>query len=250
VFSAWDSVAGVGYTYDLNWNKYLSDFIGADASANAAGNATVLNNAKVATSLVGAGGVIFDDVLTGLPFGADTSNVQWSLGAFDNGGRTRMLITKDVTDVAAFAPTSNNVKAAVTGFSSYAAASNDFIVGPAASDYALDGYAVTSDTNGAGYAGNMGNAFVNNLSDTTNTLGSQSFMYFLAQSTQASSNLAALQQQLKTVNGDSIVVKTYQQGGQWRLNIAAVAAVPEPESYAMFLAGLGLMGFIARRRKA
>jgi hypothetical protein len=24
--------------------------------------------------------------------------------------------------------------------------------------------------------------------------------------------------------------------------------VPEPESYALFLAGLGLMGFIARRR--
>lgn len=29
-----------------------------------------------------------------------------------------------------------------------------------------------------------------------------------------------------------------------------IAAVPEPESYAMFLAGLGLMGTIARRRKA
>lgn len=29
-----------------------------------------------------------------------------------------------------------------------------------------------------------------------------------------------------------------------------VAAVPEPESYAMFLAGLGLIGGIARRRKA
>jgi len=29
-----------------------------------------------------------------------------------------------------------------------------------------------------------------------------------------------------------------------------VAAVPEPETYAMLLAGLGLMGFIARRRKA
>jgi hypothetical protein len=28
----------------------------------------------------------------------------------------------------------------------------------------------------------------------------------------------------------------------------AVTAVPEPESYALFLAGLGLMGFIARRR--
>jgi hypothetical protein len=29
-----------------------------------------------------------------------------------------------------------------------------------------------------------------------------------------------------------------------------VAAVPEPETYAMFLAGLGLMGFMARRRGA
>ncbi|MDP1658872.1 MAG: PEP-CTERM sorting domain-containing protein [Methylotenera sp.] len=28
-----------------------------------------------------------------------------------------------------------------------------------------------------------------------------------------------------------------------------VAAVPEPETYAMMLAGLGLMGFVARRRK-
>jgi hypothetical protein len=29
-----------------------------------------------------------------------------------------------------------------------------------------------------------------------------------------------------------------------------ITAVPEPESYAMLLAGLGLMGFVARRRKA
>ena len=33
------------------------------------------------------------------------------------------------------------------------------------------------------------------------------------------------------------------------LEIAAVTQVPEPESYAMFMAGLALMGFIARRRK-
>jgi hypothetical protein len=34
------------------------------------------------------------------------------------------------------------------------------------------------------------------------------------------------------------------------LNLPPVAAVPEPETYAMLLAGLGLIGFTARRRKA
>ena len=33
-------------------------------------------------------------------------------------------------------------------------------------------------------------------------------------------------------------------------SISAVAAVPEPETYAMLLSGMALMGFVARRRKA
>ena len=33
------------------------------------------------------------------------------------------------------------------------------------------------------------------------------------------------------------------------LTTAILTPVPEPETYAMFMAGLGLMGFIARRRK-
>ena len=58
-------------------------------------------------------------------------------------------------------------------------------------------------------------------------------------------------QQLTSVNdgtmfgGQSIIAKTYLQDGQWRLQIAAV---PEPETYAMLLAGLGFIGAIARRR--
>jgi hypothetical protein len=38
-------------------------------------------------------------------------------------------------------------------------------------------------------------------------------------------------------------------GGNRGSVLASVSAVPEPETYAMLLAGLGLMGFIARRRK-
>jgi MYXO-CTERM domain-containing protein len=36
---------------------------------------------------------------------------------------------------------------------------------------------------------------------------------------------------------------------KFALQVDAVAAVPEADSYAMFLAGLGLLGFISRRRK-
>jgi hypothetical protein len=39
--------------------------------------------------------------------------------------------------------------------------------------------------------------------------------------------------------------------GEFSASVSAgttVAAVPEPGSYAMFLAGLGLMGLVARRR--
>lgn len=46
---------------------------------------------------------------------------------------------------------------------------------------------------------------------------------------------------------------SYAAGGTWRFDmvtISAVSAVPEPETHAMLLAGLGLVGAFTRRRKA
>jgi hypothetical protein len=246
VFSAWDVQTGVGYTYDLNWNKYLNDLVGADLTPNTANNATLLANAKVGASLIGSNGVIFDDVLTGLPFTSDLANVEWNLNAFDNVGRTRMLITKDSTNSEVFASTTNQVKAAVTADSVYAPQADSFI-DPSRTALA-DTYAITADTFGAGYAGNFGSGWVGNTFDTTNVLGSQSFLYLIAQSTQASSSAAGLFGQVTAFDGADIVAKTYLAQDGWHLQIAAVQAVPEPETYAMLIAGLGLMGFSARRR--
>lgn len=48
-----------------------------------------------------------------------------------------------------------------------------------------------------------------------------------------------------TVGSDSVHVWI---DGDYNLHIAAVAAVPEPSEYALLIAGLGLMGAVARRR--
>jgi hypothetical protein len=68
-----------------------------------------------------------------------------------------------------------------------------------------------------------------------------------------------------TFSGDNTTAAfTLPTAGQYHLDISgtfgpnasagqysvAIAAVPEPETYAMLLAGLGAMGFVARRRRA
>lgn len=245
IFSAWNPVTEVGYTYDLNWNQFLNNFVGIDQAATTAGNALLAANANVPSSLIGTNGIIFDDVLTGLPFaGESLENAQWNLLAFDSVGRNRLLITQDNT-LNLFSSNSNQVRSAVTLINTYSATSNE-LVDPTADD----GFAVSTIADGASYAGIYGAGYNNNVGDTTNLFGESSNLYFRAQVTQASSAQPGFLQQLTSFSGDSIVARTYLQDGQWRLQIAAVtvAAVPEPETYAMLLAGLGFIGAIARRR--
>jgi uncharacterized protein YukE len=142
-----------------------------------------------------------------------------------------------------FTSTNNQVKAAVTGYGTYYPQNNGLITVPAA-----DTFSTSTTTDGIKWPGNLGSTINGNIADSSNVMGGQSFMYFLAQTTQASSAAQALQQQLFSFDGNAVVAKTYLQDGVWRLNISA-APIPEPETNAMFLAGLGLMGFIARRRR-
>lgn len=47
--------------------------------------------------------------------------------------------------------------------------------------------------------------------------------------------------------GDGLGIDFHNEGG--KISLTVITAVPEPETYAMLLAGLGLMGFMAYRRK-
>ncbi len=55
---------------------------------------------------------------------------------------------------------------------------------------------------------------------------------------------------LNHVGQDLYVRYASQQGAQFYLSSMTVAAVPEPETYAMLLAGLGLISLTARKRKS
>lgn len=47
--------------------------------------------------------------------------------------------------------------------------------------------------------------------------------------------------------GDGLGIDLNNEGG--KISLTVITAVPEPETYAMLLAGLGLMGFVAQRKK-
>jgi len=245
VFSAWDNNTSTGYTFDILTALKLESLIGADTGFTA--NQQMLDNATIANSLIsGPNGQILDVALTGFPFTSSVANVEWNFAAVDNFSRNRLITTKDRNDASPVAATNVGVNAAVTTYNNYFSQASSLAANQGNND--VDGFNTSVLADGPAYAGNFGNNFGGYLWDTTNAMGDSSFVYLAARGIQPSSGGAqqALFKQLATANGENLVVSTYQQGGQWRLN---VAAIPEPETYAMFLAGLGMMGAVARRRK-
>lgn len=246
VFSAWDSSAGVGYTFDLNWTATLNTLFGSDTAYTTAANATVAN------SLADVSGVIYDSVLSGMNF-ADVSNVQWNLAAADSVGRNRMMVT--LGDSATDLVTQNaKIKNAVTSFSANYVSPVNSKGTHVGADFAIDGYAVTSPTDLTAYAGaaTFGNTVAGYLNDTTVLMGQSTSLWMLGMNSSTTTGTAGSNpgwlNQVKLADGREIIAKTYLANDGYHLQVAAVSAVPEADTWAMLLAGLGLMGFIARRR--
>jgi PEP-CTERM motif len=111
--------------------------------------------------------------------------------------------------------------------------------------YSLDG---TSFTDFALFDGNAGDTWFNNrtvdLSSITGADNNASFAFRVVSAFAPSTSQYAA----------SNITSNYATTGTWRFDMAtvsgtAIAPIPEPETYAMLLAGLALIGFSTRRKQ-
>ncbi|MEI7763293.1 MAG: FxDxF family PEP-CTERM protein [Comamonadaceae bacterium] len=85
--------------------------------------------------------------------------------------------------------------------------------------------------------------------NTTNWSSGATFQYSLNNATWTTGLLPASNGQFALNQTGQDFYFRVGSGSNDQFYISSVTAVPEPETYAMMLSGLGLMGFIARRRK-
>jgi hypothetical protein len=238
IFSAWDINAGggVGASYSLDLGNFLNTFIGADV-AGGVGTTNALNDSGFAyTGSVAVDGTILDVALTGFNLG--TTGV-WNLAAADGSGRNRLLTSE--ASLLATGPTNAQIKTAVGAVNGYDSA---LTAGGSVAGAGLT--AIGSDlfyANSAIYGDDFGGS---GITGSSNALGSSSNIYAMWQksTTLAQSNAGF---HTLTAGGLDVFGTTYVTAGVTHFKLA-VAAVPEADTSAMMLAGLGLMGFIARRR--
>ena len=246
IFSAWDA----DKSYSLDIGKFLNDFVGADtAGASTPGGTTgTSTNSMVASGssysgAVAVDGTIFDIVLNGFNFAPGASAV-WNLAAGDRVSRNRALFTEAATFSGITNTTVFNLGNRVTSYLGLGAAPTPLIGQTAtSSDPFYADSASWGDTLGAAVTGG-----------TSNTLGGVSNVY-LAWGNSITASLGGQAAGLAqiTAGGNGVFGTTYVDASNathFKLFTTAVAAVPEADTSAMMLAGLGLMGFIARRRNS
>lgn len=251
IFSAYDINVGRGYTYDLensgwvtNADVRFTDFVGSDG-----GVAVTPTGAVVMTP--NASGTFFDILLPGFAgFLANVtlSDVLWNLAAGDSKGRKQMLTT--LQDPGSNLLKNGKISDAVGRINQYVGAVNGYGT-HYGFDVADDGWATTVAGDGTAYSGNTptwGHAIGNQCNftgcNTTAGLGGSTNLYMFYQTSTSvlSSNGGLVKLHW---NGNPVFGQVYEASDGYHLRIAAV---PEPSSYAMLLGGLGLLGFMARRR--
>ena len=165
------------------------------------------------------------------------------MAAGDRTSRGRTLFTEAASFSSITNRQVNNTSDSVTSFLGLGAAPTP-LIGQTATN--ADPFYADSAT----WGDTLGSA----ITGTSNALGGVSNVYLAWQRsiTATQSGQAAGLAQI-TAGGNSVFGTTYVDASNnthLKLFTTAVAAVPEADTSAMMLAGLGLMGFIARRRNS
>ncbi|NJA88712.1 PEP-CTERM sorting domain-containing protein [Rhodocyclus tenuis] len=187
-----------------------------------------------------------------LVFGADsllttfltthTGALSWNVMAVDFQGAKRVLETANAS--AKLTAKATNIVATASSQTTTLVNNIDFKL--ASANSAIYSTADAGYINRATSGSNVGISVINsNIGWTTAALGTLSNDSFATG--------LLLKEALGNAQGVAVVPITTLDGGDTRAwfkngTLTIAAAVPEPESYAMLLAGLGMLGFMARRR--
>lgn len=241
--SVYDSVAKVSYIRDLS--IFMDDFL-PTSTASAPGTTLTFSADSLLTSTFGS------------QLSSNPSSLSWVVGAMDNTGSgangQRYLSTTN----ASLTTVKTQSNAQLTQFG----ASNDFLTASngnlpgAFGDVAAAGSATAVVGDGFAYFENgMGPRWVNkSVFDATATAGQSMSFFFLTPSSTSGLAKASVTQygfadatDSLVPNGNTFEAATWTLGTDGTLTYQ-VAAVPEAETWALFTAGLLMLGAVARRK--
>lgn len=245
VFSAFAD--GKGYTFDLSDAGWNTDTFGANVKMNSLIGST--NTASlIGTTLVAnpANGVLFDLALPSFDTfmsGVTASNIKWNVISAEVSGIRRIVQTVSSAPVAAL--TNTQVLEGAALFDQYVGAVNSKGTN-VGGDVLADGVALTVVADGTSYAGLLGGNLGGKGYGNNGDLNAVMDMYVVSSKTTTASTTAARFAALTSATGQIVRANVYAAADGYHLQISAV---PEPSSYAMLLAGLGMLGFVARRNR-
>ena len=220
IFSMWDGSSA----YELNLNT------GVAGNSISGINTFVSDIAAAGNSMTFA----VDSMLTTWLSTANTANLQWNVTAINQGNTIKQVLTSASVATLPVALSNQIAKGALNNAGGVYTQLNTYMS-------ATVGEAVVPNTDTKGYAGiavfgnNFGGAI--NFSNTA-ALGGSQLMAVMGTKTTGTA--------LSTYAFDGITASVANNGS---LTLASVAAVPEADSLAMLLAGLGAVATIVRRRR-